>query len=152
MTIDDKHVDDLIAKREAAERVVEGMPEGPRKDKSFEVVLQHLLAGDTRRVAGRRRSRGRTAQATKARSQAAQRPRRASGPKGLVTELAEEGFFDTTKLLTDVQAELRRRGHSFKQTDLSPTLNRLTKAKILGREQAEGEGGRQIWAYRRFGA
>ncbi len=64
------------------------------------------------------------------------------GPGGLITGLAQEGFFKTKKRLPEIQKKLEEQGHIYAQTSLSPSVLRLTKKKIL-RRLKEKKG----WAY-----
>lgn len=149
MVIDEAQVRNLIAKREAAEKVVEEMPEGSLKERAFEVVFQHLLTGGVGAVAKKRSRRSKAMPVTTG-EQAQKRHRKPSGVKGYILELVEEGFFDGWRTLPDIQKQLEVRGHIYKQEWLSPRLLELTKAKVLRRERRP-EGKRKIWAYRKFG-
>lgn len=66
-----------------------------------------------------------------------------TGPRARVEKLIADGFFKGRKTLTDVRDELRRGGHVYKATDLSPTMIRLVRDEQLRR--VKGESGR--WAY-----
>jgi hypothetical protein len=151
MTIDDKSLQDLIAAREAAERAVEGMAEGARKDKAFEMVFQRLLDGRTRLPSAKRRRR---AKQTKARtsepspSSPAPRSRRASARQHL-DELVGDGFFDSRRSLPEIAEELHKRGHIYDQPALSPRMLDMTRDKILRRDKEQAEDGRKMWFYRR---
>lgn len=68
---------------------------------------------------------------------------RKAGPRGVVEDLLAEGFFKSRRSLSDVRDELRRGGHMYKATDLSPAMIRLVRDKQLKR--VRGEEGR--WAY-----
>ncbi len=58
------------------------------------------------------------------------------GPKSMVEALIEEGFFDSPKVISDVQDQLRdKRGAVFKATDLSPVLVRLLRENALDRDR-----------------
>ncbi len=152
MDIDEVEVKDLIPAREAAEKVVEGMPDGPMKVKAFEMAFQSLQAPDRQPAARKRRPRGKAAQ-TATGEQAAPKPRRkASGPHGHVRELIEEGFFRDWKHIPEIQQQLRVRGHHYEQEQLSKPLIRLTRARVLRREGRQREGKRDIWVYRKFKA
>ncbi len=148
MGVDERDIANLIAMREAAEKVVEGMPDGPLKVKAFEMAFERLTAGAQvpAKKPIRRKKKGRP----KAGEQpGAKQTRKPSGPKGLITELVAEGFFDEWRTLPDIQKRLEDRGHIYKQTALSPALLSLTQAKVLRRERRT-EGKREIWEYRRF--
>lgn len=66
-----------------------------------------------------------------------------TGPRAMVEALLAEGFFKSRRTLGDVRDELRRGGHMYKATDLSPAMIRLVRDKQLKRTKAE-EG---HWAY-----
>jgi hypothetical protein len=151
MSIEDKHVQDLIAKREAAERVVEGMADGPRKEKAFEMVFQRLLDSHAQPQAPRRRRRAKQAQARPSAPLAptsASRSRRASAREHL-DRLVGEGFFDSRRSLPEIAEELEKRGHLYKQPALSPRVLEMTQDKILRRDREQGEDGRKKWFYKR---
>jgi hypothetical protein len=151
MSIDDDEVQDLIGKREAAERVVEGMQDGPRKEKAFEMVFQRLLDSHAQPEAPRRRRRGKQAQARPSAplaSTAAPRSRRAS-PRAHLDELLNEGFFDSRRRLPEIAEKLRTRGHIYRQESLSPHLLKMTRDKVLRREQEAREDRRAMWVYER---
>jgi hypothetical protein len=151
MNIDESQMADLIARRKAAERAVEGMPDGPIKEKAFEVAFQHLLT-DTKQPVTSRRRRTKTSRKPSGDSPVTQRPRRTSGPQGHLAELVGGGFFDDPKGLPDIVEELRARGHLYKQEDLAKPMLRMTRAGVLRREPRERDRGRRIWVYRSSGS
>jgi hypothetical protein len=61
----------------------------------------------------------------------------------LIGALKTSGFFSERRTLGAIRAELERRGHSFKSSDLSPTLVRLTRNETLQREKASNNQ----WVY-----
>lgn len=71
---------------------------------------------------------------------------RALGPTARVIALADEGFFKSRRTLSDVLEELKRGGHLYKITDLSPIVVRLVRDKRLRR--AKGESG--VWEYANY--
>ncbi len=155
MRIDENLIRDLTAKRDAAERAVDGMPDGPRKERAFEIILQSLLSA-VEVPAGKKR--GRKDRKSKAKApvaaeseRAARGPRRASGPQGYVRQLAHEGFFDEPRDLPAIVEQLRVVGHVYRQEELSTPLQRLTQARELRRRRDEREGGRKVWVYERQG-
>ena len=85
----------------------------------------------------------------KRRSSGGSPPKKAKvkGPAGLITELAEEGFFKSKRMLPDIQKKLEEKGHIYAQTSLSTAVLRLTKKRIL-RRLKESKG----WAYVRGNA
>ena len=58
---------------------------------------------------------------------------KSKGPVGLITELAEEGFFKTKRALPEIQKKLEENGHIYAQSSLSPAALGMTKKKILRR-------------------
>jgi hypothetical protein len=83
--------------------------------------------GTVGKVSGKKTSRGK--------SSATPRPPKAKkdGPTGLITELADEGYFKTKRGIADIQKKLEERGHIYAITSISPCLTRLTKKRILRR-------------------
>jgi hypothetical protein len=54
----------------------------------------------------------------------------------MIEALIEEGFFDSPKVISDIQDQLRdKRGAVFKATDLSPALVRLLRENALDRDR-----------------
>lgn len=64
------------------------------------------------------------------------------GTTGLITELADEGFFKAKRTIGDVQKKLEERGHIYALTSISPTLFRLTRSRIIRRIK-----GAKGWVY-----
>jgi len=149
MSMSESEIQDLVAMRQVAEKAVEGA-DPALKEKAFEVMLQHLLSGASQPVARKRSRRNKTARPKASEYPEAKKPKKASGPKGLITALVEEGFLDDWRTLPDIQQQLRVRGHKYKQPALSPAVLSLTQADILRRE-ARVEGKREIWVYRKYG-
>ena len=83
----------------------------------------------------------------KRRSGGGSSPKKAKGPVGLITELAEEGFLKSKRTLPEIQKKLEESGHIYAQTSLSPAALGLTKKKIL-RRLKEKKG----WVYVRGSA
>ena len=151
MSVDDNRVQDLIAIREAAGRAVEGMPEGPRKEKAFEMVLQSLLDGHTQRPAPKHRRRGKQ---TKVRTSEAPAPvaapkSRRTSPREHLSQLVADKFFDNGRSLPEIAAELRKRGHIYTQSALSPHVLAMTRDNILRRDKDQRDDGREMWFYKR---
>jgi hypothetical protein len=66
----------------------------------------------------------------------APRKRSGRGPKGLIEELVDDGFFSSPKLIGDIQEQLRhKKGVQMKPTDLSPALVRLLRQGTLDRDR-----------------
>jgi hypothetical protein len=149
MAIDEARIRDLIAKREAAEKAVEGT-DPSLKEKAFEVMLQHLLAADAPQTGSKRRRRSKRPRTATGQKPTQKRSRKSSGPQANVIELVQEGFFGDWKSLAEIQAELEVKGHHYKQAELSPVLLGLTQSKTLRRERRDRQDGRKIWVYQRF--
>lgn len=64
------------------------------------------------------------------------------GPTGLITELADEGYFKSKRTIGDIQKKLEERGHIYATTSISPCLTRLTKKRTLRRVKEN-----KIWVY-----
>lgn len=155
MTIDEQRIKELVDARGAAEKVVTGMAEGPMKEKAFEIAFAELIQNDP---AARRRPpsaavrppRKRTSDGRE-RGDGNEKHRKGgktAGPKKLLIELADDGFFDQARALTDIVEQLSTGGHTYKQEDLSRLLQLLTQARVLRREQRDsGKGKRKIWYY-----
>lgn len=72
--------------------------------------------------------------------------------KGSVTErlleLKEEGFFETTKTMQDIQKGFAAKGYHYQSTSLPPYLIAACRNKTLRRlKQKIGEKGAERWAY-----
>jgi hypothetical protein len=146
MTPDDDSMAELISNRKAAERVVEGMPDGPLKEKAFEIAFSHLLAGGigaTADVKPRKTRSTRKVDATR------KQTKTRKGPKLYIEDLISDGFFDAARALPDVLSELGKRGHTgYRQANLSKPMQLLTQAKVLKREQRQrGAMKKKIWYY-----
>lgn len=55
------------------------------------------------------------------------------GPTSLITELADEGFFKSKRVLRDIQKKLEERGHIYARTSISPALTVLTRKRTIRR-------------------
>ena len=62
---------------------------------------------------------------------------------GRILRMRDDGFFDSEQTLGDVQKELRRRGHLYPVTSLSPAMLDLTRRQDLRR--LKSKSGR--WTY-----
>jgi hypothetical protein len=153
MGVDEGLLADLVARRRMAEQAVEDMPEGPRKERAFEIAFRTLVESvptkgtrmKTRKSTKRKPTRARVEE------RVARRPRPGAGPRRQLTALVEEGFFDEWKGLPDIVQGLQARGHSYRQENLSKPLQRMTQADTLRRQRRQRERGRTIWVYRRSG-
>lgn len=68
--------------------------------------------------------------------------KRDAGPRALIRELKNEGFFRTSQSLRAVKEKLDEKGHIYPQTTLSSILIKLTKNEELVRKRDSG-----IWVY-----
>jgi len=144
-------IDALLSARQKAERVVEGMPDGPMKEKAFEMVLSRLLNEVDQPTAPKRRRRGTQARKRTSDPPAPTAPARSkrAGPRALLDELLNEGFFDTEQNLPETAAALENRGHIYKQEALSPHLLQMTRDKVLQRDRHQRDGEKEMWFYKR---
>ena len=151
MNIDGSHIENLIAKRKAAEKAVEGMPDGPMKEKAFEIVLSRLLDEVGQPTTTSRQTRGKQARKRASDTSGATAPAKArgGGARLLLDELVDDGFFNTERSLPEIADALRNRGHIYKQSGLSPHLIRMTRDRVLQRDKAEREGQKKMYFYRR---
>lgn len=151
MNIDNSRVEDLIARRTAAERAVEGMPDGPMKEKAFEMVLRRLLDEVDRPATPARRKRGKQVRKPTSDLPTPTSPARSkkAGPRPHLDELLNEGFFDTEHNLPETAAALQKHGHIFEQEALSPHLLRMTRDKVLQRNKRQRDGEKEMWFYNR---
>lgn len=56
-----------------------------------------------------------------------------TGPRDLIRELVDEGYFKTKRSLPEIQKKLEERGHIYAMTSLSNPVLALTKARTLRR-------------------
>jgi hypothetical protein len=82
-----------------------------------------LQSGHRRKVHRKRSERSRSGN---------QRPKR-KGPKILIEDLAQEGYFKSKRALGEIQKKLEEKGHIYDQHSLSTPLLRLTRNKTLRR-------------------
>jgi hypothetical protein len=58
------------------------------------------------------------------------------GPKAVLQELVNGGFFKSPKTIGDIQSHLaKKKGQHYKTTELSPTLLRLIRDEVLDRDE-----------------
>jgi len=69
------------------------------------------------------------------------------GPKFYVTELVQEGFFNTQRSIVDILEELEKRSHHYKQGDITRPFESLCHDKILRRERKKNNNKRALWFY-----
>ncbi len=65
-----------------------------------------------------------------------------TGPKPLIVDLIDAGFFKARQSIKDIQKKLEAQGHIYAQSSLSPALQRLVREKLLNRVKVEG-----LWYY-----
>lgn len=82
--------------------------------------------------------------ATKAKATAARSPKKSAGPLSHAVGLVDESFFDEPKDLKNVREKLEELGHIYENSDLSPTMLRLVKKKVLRRVRVDG-----VWKYKK---
>jgi hypothetical protein len=63
--------------------------------------------------------------------------RQLSGLSGKINELAEDGFFESPKSISEIQKKLQDEGVKKPTTSLMPPLLLLIRKKVLGREKPE---------------
>lgn len=86
-----------------------------------------------------KKSNGKSAKKTKAKivsSDPKTKPKRSNGvgPKGIVMQLVEEGFFASPRTIGDLRNHIKDvKGHTYATTDLSPALVRLLRDQVLKR-------------------
>ena len=108
------------------------------KQTTYSVMFTKLLTdsknGDEKKPTGKIEKKGKVEKITK-------------GPKFYVTELAQEGFFNTQRTIVDILVELENRSHHYKQGDLTRPLEALCHDKILRRERKKNNKKRALWYY-----
>src|SRR5207249_4080720 len=108
-----------------AEQSVASIKDPELKRIAFEKILDALLAEPTQRGNSKKRD-------SRVRDQS---PTARGGPKAYVSELAEEGFFESPRTMSEVKEELGNRGHHIPLTSLSGPLQRLCQGKVLRRSK-----------------
>jgi hypothetical protein len=73
----------------------------------------------------------------------ARKAARRDGQTTLINALVTAGYFSEPRTAGEIRDELRKRGHSFKSNELSPTLVRLTREEALERNRNNDNQ----WAY-----
>lgn len=151
MGADEGLLGDLVARRRMAEQAVEEMPEGPRKERAFEIVLQHLLhaASIEGPVVKSRKDAKRKPATAGVKEQVARRARPRAGPQTHVRQLVQDGYLDEPRTLPEMVQELRVRGHLYDQPHLSAPLLRLTRSGLLRRIPEKDEKGREVYIYQK---
>lgn len=66
------------------------------------------------------------------------------GPKGKITQLITEGFFDNLKRSADIIDRLAEKGSNYKATDLTSPLLALVNNGTLSREKID-----DMWSYKK---
>jgi hypothetical protein len=122
-----------------AERVVEDMPEGDLKLKTFEITLNHLLSS------GGVESNGKSRTAKKG-GPSLSAPRKANTLSERILMLQSEGFFNTPQTIGAVREGLQIYGWHYPVTTLSGTLQSLVQKRKLRRERVK-ENKKIVWKY-----
>jgi hypothetical protein len=136
----------LTAARQAAERAVEDMPDGPMKLKAFEVILNRMLspAIENSPVASLRRPR-KLAFAAKAKAVPdvpADSPPKSSPER--ILALRDDNFFAEPKGLAEIRDALALRGWVYPLTSLSGRMQGLVQRRQLRRVQ---DGKKKTYRY-----
>jgi hypothetical protein len=149
MELDKAALADLIRCRQMAEEAVEDMPEGPRKERAFEILFRSLLEGRTGEpgVAQNRKLTKQKPAKARAKEQVARRAR--AGPLTHVRQLVESGYFDEPRRLPEIVEHLRVKGHLYDQSPVSAALLRLTRGQELRRIPEKDEKGRKLYIYQK---
>jgi len=61
---------------------------------------------------------------------------------GLISDMIDDGFFDTPKAFGEIADELKRSGYYYVRTSLTFPLQKLLRKKVIGRISVSGN-----WAY-----
>jgi len=60
------------------------------------------------------------------------------GPKAMLAQLLDQGFFDKPRLVMDIPAYIKHKtGHVYSQDELSISLTRMLRGSLLIREKTE---------------
>jgi hypothetical protein len=141
---DDKRIEALIAARKTAERVVADMDDDVLRLRAFEVTYQSLIRET---ISPDKELDRLVASSTRQSKRAA--GKRPSGARGLIEELVSDGFFEVPRTLPNVADALRTGGHTYRQSDLSKPMLRLTQERVLRRQEQSKDGGKQMFFYER---
>lgn len=76
----------------------------------------------------------------------ARKPLSSPSKSKAIDELIKEGYFSSSRDLTEIQTELGRRGITTKLTSLPSYLLPLVRSKVLTRDYKD-KGQRKVWAY-----
>ena|ERR1700733_4405388 len=138
-------VEQIQELRKKAELAVQDMQDSELKLRAFEVILQHLLTGDSRAPMSPIAAAAETTTAARSPST----PRKSNAPRSAserVLALQADGFFTAQRSIREIQAELKKRGWHYPLSALSGPLQILAQNKTLRREQLS-DGGRKVWKY-----
>lgn len=141
--MDQTQIDEMAKLAAAVEKAVAGVENADLKVIAYQVMLGQLIGN----VSNSPTTRG--ARAHPAKASGGQRPRK-GGPTRHLAELLEEGFFDEQRNLSQTVEELRARGHLYRQSDISPVLARMVRAKQLRRLKVKNATGKDVWVYQRW--
>jgi hypothetical protein len=141
-----KTTDEIVRLRAQAEEAVAGMPVGDLRVKAFEVILGHLLEGDSvPSTAAEQR------EPTKKAGKAPERPSKAApverdSLRNRILVLREEGFFKAPKGIGETRKGLQEHGWIHDVTAMSGPLQALVQKRDLRRTRGT-DGTRGTWKY-----
>ena len=148
MGVDEGLLADLVARRRMAEQAVEEMPEGPRKERAFEILFRNLLEGRTAEPGVPQNRKLTKQKPAKARPKEHVARRARAGPQTHVRQLMETGYFDEPRRLAEIVQQLRVGGHLYDQPptpskglDLRAAHAQQRPAAAHTRERRKGPGG-----------
>lgn len=142
MTTRNQNVD-LSAKVAEAEAAVAGVKDAELRRIAFEKVLDRLLSaggGSHPARAGDDDAETRPSRAERKTRGSASGGKGLSGPKALIEQMIEDGFFSTPRTISDVRSEMANQGYHIPRTSLSGPLRLLTRERKLRRSKAVQDG------------
>ena len=150
MGVDEGLLADLVARRRMAEQAVEEMPEGPRKERAFEILFRNLLEGRTAEPGVPQNRKLTKQKPAKARPKEHVARRARAGPQTHVRQLVETGYFDEPRRLAEIVQQLRVGGHLYDQPPVAVAVLRLTRSSgPLRRIPEKDEKGREVYIYQK---
>ena len=133
----------------AAESAVASVKDEKLRQTAFQIVLEDLLAGNSKSSASRSKTSGnsdvRSPKADAGKAKGAKQSK--GGTQTYVDELLEEGFFQKQRSIAELKAELEVRGHHIPLTSLSGPLQQMCKNRKLRRQKVAKSGGRPTYSY-----
>lgn len=118
-----------------AQESVSDVKDKELKKIAFEKILDHLLNHQTEVVNPKVDFKKNVTSKIKNKTQ-----KKKLGTMAYIQDLVDDNFFSEPRLLSEVQEELRNRGHHIVVTSLSSPMQKLTKSKVLRRQKSKGEG------------